>query len=279
MTEEKLNIRTRALAFMMLSLIVLFIIAPITVVLIMPESGSILLNYIMVNGPFIILFLFLFLLSEPIMHRPLKKIMEMEVPFRKNLFLSISMLSVAVYIVFSLIRHEATRINDTGWNTRLMLLLPVLIITPIQALSEEIVFRMLPYRIAFGDGKPCRLSAAMPYILISSIVFMLPHLPNAEVRTASSFIPIIYYFLWGSGAALLSVLTGGFEAAAAMHITNNLYIALIVNYEGSSLPSASVFLTEMNPDSPMVIIETIALFAVLLIYSARKGYIRISSEK
>ena len=78
MTEEKLNIRTRALAFMMLSLIVLFIIAPITVVLIMPESGSILLNYIMVNGPFIILFLFLFLLSEPIMHRPLKKIMEME---------------------------------------------------------------------------------------------------------------------------------------------------------------------------------------------------------
>ena len=131
MTEEKLNIRTRALAFMLLSLIVLFIIAPIAVVLIMPESGSILLNYIMVNGPFIILFLFLFLLSEPIMHRPLKKIMEMEVPFRKNLFLSISMLSIAVYIVFSLIRHEATRINDTGWNTRLMLLLPVLIITPL----------------------------------------------------------------------------------------------------------------------------------------------------
>lgn len=279
MTEEKLNIRTRALAFMMLSLIVLFIIAPIAVVLIMPESDSILLNYIMVNGPFIILFLFLFLLSEPIRHRPLREIMEMEVPFRKNLFLSISILSVAVYIVFSLIRYEATRINDTGWNTRLMLLLPVLIITPIQALSEEIVFRMLPYRIAFGNGKPYRLSAAMPYILISSIVFMLPHLPNAEVRTASSFIPIIYYFLWGSGAALLSVLTGGFEAAAAMHITNNLYIALLVNYEGSSLPSASVFLTEMNPDSPMVIIETIALFTVLLIYSARKGYIRISSEK
>ena len=64
-----------------------------------------------------------------------------------------------------------------------------------------------------------------------------------------------------------------------MHITNNLYIALLVNYEGSSLPSASVFLTEMNPDSPMVIIETIALFALLLTYSARKGYIRISSEK
>ena len=70
MTEEKLNIRTRALAFMMLSLIVLFIIAPIAVVLIMPESGSILLNYIVVNGPFIILFLFLFVVATMVSSMP-----------------------------------------------------------------------------------------------------------------------------------------------------------------------------------------------------------------
>lgn len=78
--------------------------------------------------------------------------------------------------------------------------------------------------------------------LISSVLFAAPHLGNREVAIASSrTVVILYYALFGFVVTSLCMKHQGFEIALAVHAANNLFVALICNYQGSSLPSLPLF--------------------------------------
>lgn len=168
---------------------------------------------------------------------------------------------------------------DTAWaglplDEWASFLLPVIIMTPLQALSEEILFRALPARLAYGRSLPNTPLKAIPLTAAGAFIFMLPHLGNSEVQAASSaIIPALYYFLWGALAMLLSIATDGFEAPIAMHIANNLFIALIVNYSSSSMPTKALFLTS-GTTTAFTLVEAAVVFILIYALSLRAGTVK-----
>ena len=154
-------------------------------------------------------------------------------------------------------------------------LIPVIILTPMQATAEELFFRAIPLRIAYGEKGPADMLRALPFIVFSGIFFLLPHLGNREVDAASSALfPIIYYFSWGALAAFLGIASGGFEAVAAMHAVNNMHIALIVNYESSSMMTEALFLNSRLPSDALSIIALYIAFALIYLALERAGCIK-----
>jgi len=121
--------------------------------------------------------------------------------------------------------------------------LPIaLILTPIQTSAEELFFRgYLMQWIALKAKKPI-----IP-ILVSSLIFMLPHLLNPEADL-NLLVMSSFYFLFGVFLAFVTVWDNSLELALGAHAANNLFVVLIVNYEDSALPSSPIFTaTQFSP--------------------------------
>ena len=78
------------------------------------------------------------------------------------------------------------------------------------------------------------------------------------------------YFFFGFVACLLVWMDGGLESAIGFHAANNTFAAVFVNYEGSVLPTPSLFMATPNTviDIP-VSLAAMALIALIL-YKTRK---------
>ncbi|MDJ0713563.1 MAG: CPBP family intramembrane metalloprotease [Prochloraceae cyanobacterium] len=144
---------------------------------------------------------------------------------------------------------------------KFLVFLPIaLILTPIQTTIEELFFRGYLIQL-FGLKFNSFLS-----ILFSSLIFCLVHLLNPEVLSSQSSLIfwIGIYLTMGLFFAIITIKDNGLELAIATHAVNNLYVALLVNYKFSALPSPSIFLTEkLNPKTTLVallIINAIAYF-------------------
>ena len=255
------------------SFFVLYILGGIAAFYIAEIIGreSVICQYIVLHTPYILLFLFLLAAPPVMLNTSLFGLSTPQHPIRWKLFFSSAVISIGVYILFSLFSMDRIRVLETEWQTRVLLLIPVLILTPLQAFSEEILFRVIPYHAVIRNGRTGIVRISI-YALISALIFALPHIPNNEIQQASSYLPLLYYFLWGFLAAITAVLSGGFEVPIAMHVTNNLYIVLAVNYEGSSLPSLPLFMAE-KPTAAASIAETAVLYTVMISLLAATGYI------
>ena len=118
----------------------------------------------------------------------------------------------------------------------LAFLAAVLVLTPIQCATEELVFRGYALQ-GFGllTRRPAAIAAA------SSLVFTLPHLLNPEVHQHGALIMGANYFAIGMVLAWVTLRDGRLELAIGLHAANNVFLALIANYEGSALATDSVF--------------------------------------
>ncbi len=89
--------------------------------------------------------------------------------------------------------------------------------------------------------------------VLSAILFTAPpHLSNRELGSAENpALVLVFYALFGGLVTALSIATGGFEPALAIHAANNLFVALICNYQGSSLPSLPIFTTTKPIGTPL----------------------------
>jgi hypothetical protein len=77
---------------------------------------------------------------------------------------------------------------------------------------------------------------------------------------------LVFYALFGGLVTALSIATGGFEPALAIHAANNLFVALICNYQGSSLPSLPLLTTTKAIGTPMDLLQLIiGLLMVFLV--------------
>ena len=235
----------------------------------LPESLSM---YIGVHIPYIMMFLGLFLGAKFLLKTKLRLLLSgSERKFRWKFFFAAAL----IYIIFMAVAvpFVSGGVNKSGVTLTeyIITLFPVLLLTPIQAVSEEIFFRALPARIVYKDKLPQTLLEGLPLIIISGIIFMIPHLGNREVTSsASAILPMLCYFSWGSLAMFLALATDGFEAPAAMHAANNLFIALFVNYEGSSMPAKALF-TAKSAGSLATLIETIIVFLILYLFALKSG--------
>ncbi len=122
-------------------------------------------------------------------------------------------------------------------------LVAVLVLTPIQCLAEELVFRGYAMQ---GIGLLTRRPAAIA--VLSSLAFTIPHLLNPEVALHGTLIMAANYFAIGLLLAVVTLRDGRLELAIGLHAVNNVFLALVANYEGSALATESIYTArELDP--------------------------------
>src|SRR6185503_3866353 len=128
----------------------------------------------------------------------------------------------------------------------------VLLLTPIQSATEELVFRgYLMQGLSLVTRRPVGIAVA------SSIVFAIPHLLNPEVHRLGLLVMAANYFAIGMLLAIVTLRDGRLELAIGLHVANNVFLALVANYEGSALTTESIF-TSRNLDPRYSLVTLVA---------------------
>lgn len=124
-----------------------------------------------------------------------------------------------------------------------LVLLPIaLVLTSIQAATEELFFRGY---LLQGLGLLTRQPIVL--MLISGILFAVPHFLNPEMAVNFALLAL-NYFAFGVFLTWFTLKDERLELAIGMHVANNLFIALLVNYENSVLSTpAIVTANTLNP--------------------------------
>jgi uncharacterized protein len=138
-----------------------------------------------------------------------------------------------------------------------------LILIPIQAGTEELIFRGY---LTQAVGLLSR--GAWLAILVPSILFGIVHGLNPEVGSFGFGVMMIYYIGMGLLLGWVTLRSAGLELAAGIHIANNLYASLVVTFPESAIQSPALFtVREFNPNIGVLIF--LIMTAVYLLFTFR----------
>lgn len=142
------------------------------------------------------------------------------------------------------------------WSQLLPFVVVALLLTPLQCLAEELMFRgYLVQGLARLSRRPAFLAVT------SSILFTLPHLFNPEVEAYGAWIMAANYFAMALFLATIALRDGRLELAIGAHTSNNLLLALGVNYADSVFETPSLFTA--NTLDPVYSLVTLLLGAAV----------------
>jgi membrane protease YdiL (CAAX protease family) len=144
-----------------------------------------------------------------------------------------------------------------------------LIFIPMQSGTEEIVFRGY-----LNQGFAHILRNKWIAFIITSALFAAMHLSNPEALKGAEdgilLLTMSSYFFFGFIACIMVWMDDGLESAIGFHAGNNCFAAIFVNYEGSVLPTPSLFMATPNTviDVPTTLLAMCVIAAIL--YKTRK---------
>lgn len=220
------------------------------------KPSSVLGIYITHHLNFIFLMTLLLIFIYKIVGTDLLNFVTNHITFRWSLFFLGFGLFFCAALLAALFSFKELTFNTMNLTTRLSILFFVLILTPLQATSEELLFRTTIWRM-FGSNKKVAL-------LFGSLMFTVAHLGNVELLfTNYNYLVILYYFLSAFLFLEMVYSHGGSEAAIGSHIANNLFAALFVNSNHSSLQSAPLFIQQGFKIEIDLILLIIASFIVI----------------
>ena len=127
---------------------------------------------------------------------------------------------------------------DPQWETFLPFLLVGLLLLPMQTTAEELFFRGWIIQWAAGGWSNIWWLSSL-----SGVLFAVPHLLNPEA-IGDVLGAFFGYFSVGFALAWVTVRDRSLEIAIGAHMSNNLFAALVVGYEGGALPAEALFVTE-----------------------------------
>jgi len=145
------------------------------------------------------------------------------------------------------------------------LLVLCLLVFPIQASLEELVFRgYLMQGFSLLTKKPW-----IP-LLVTSIIFSLMHYWNGTGNVALAI--VISTFIIGFMLGIIALGDNGIETAIGIHIGNNLYVALIFNSADSGLPNVPSLVTSQptDPFAGIPFMVVMALLTIVILFWNRK---------
>ena len=156
-----------------------------------------------------------------------------------------------------------------------ILLVISLIFVPIQASSEEFLFRGY-----LTQGVASWTKSRWWALIIPSILFGLLHSDNPEIKEYGFLVMMPHYIFPGLLFGLMTILDDGIELAMGVHTINNLFGATLVTYKGSALQTYALFeLTEINPAEDLLPL-VVSGIALLAIFAAKyKWNFRILNQK
>jgi uncharacterized protein len=220
-------------------------------------------SFIAINLGFIFFALGIFLAVKLLHKRPIFSLVnaESKINFKRLLAgFGVWFLMQGILIAIALISEPQNfkfTFNPAEWFP---LLFAALILTPIQTSSEELFFR--GYLI---QGLSCLTKNKYLLIIITSFLFMLPHLLNPEVAR-EPVLMAMYYFSIGAIAAFMTIKDNRLELALGIHAANNLISFLLITTEDSVIHTNAVWTAK---ETGNVGIELV----ILLIQSAIFYYI------
>ena len=135
---------------------------------------------------------------------------------------------------------------------------------PLQSATEEIIFRGY-----LNQGIHHLLKNKWVTFAITSFLFMAMHLANPEAvagkENGMHVLTMCHYFLFGFFACLMVWMDDGLESAIGFHAANNTFAGIFVNYEGSVIPTPSLFIAKSNPAIDVFIaIATLGLITYIM---------------
>ena len=103
---------------------------------------------------------------------------------------------------------------------------------------------------------------------------MAMHLANPEALAGKEsglhVLTMSSYFLFGFIACLMVWMDDGLESAIGFHAANNTFAGIFVNYEGSVIPTPSLFMATSNPKIDVFIAMASLGLIALIMWRTRK---------
>lgn len=112
----------------------------------------------------------------------------------------------------------------------------VLFLTPFQTTTEELLTRSYFLQML---GHFTRHPIVL--VILNALLFALLHFMNPEIAKYGVVPMLISYFVVGAFLALVTLKDNGAELAIGIHAANNMFAAVLVNYEGSALSTNAIF--------------------------------------
>jgi uncharacterized protein len=193
--------------------------------------------FIATSIPFVSLFALLFFVVEALHHRKFYSLINYQSSIDiRRLFLGFGTWGVqlSVFELCNLIIHPSAYTYTFDPKQWFLLLPFVLILTPIQTSLEELL-----YRGYLMQGLNLIFKQRLGLILITSILFAIPHFGNPEMHRGFVW-GAMGYFTWGVFLATISLEDDRLELALGIHAANNLFSFLIVNTTDSVLPTPAI---------------------------------------
>lgn len=135
------------------------------------------------------------------------------------------------------------------------------LLLPIQTTAEELFFRGW-----LIQGLSQRYSNIWLLSIASGVIFALPHLANPEA--AGALLPAMFgYATVGFALAWVTVRDRSLEIAIGAHAANNLFVALVVGYEGGALPAEAPLVSSGPVDWGVENVLSIVLIPLFIVLS------------
>jgi membrane protease YdiL (CAAX protease family) len=211
---------------------------PYAVIILLNLSNQPLISFIAINFSFMCLLAgLLFFVRFVHKRNPISLITgEIRVSFKK-IWLTAGMWTIIVVIttiVDSLV-HPGSYIFTYEWKAWFPFALAAIILTPIQTSAEELLFRGY-----FLQGLGFLTKRKWILIIISGLIFAVPHFLNPEMKYGFVLMGL-FYFSFGAILTMITLKSNRLEYALGVHAANNLMTVLLANYKYSALPSPSIF--------------------------------------
>ena len=175
--------------------------------------------------------------------------------------LALATLGVGIGVSLSLAlmqgEEAGSPVASYGW-----LLVVVFLTTPLQAAAEEYLFRgYLSQAVAGWVRRP--QAGAVLAALVTGSLFSLAHVPP----DLPSF---LYYFLVGVAASAVVWLTGGLEAAIALHTVNNVVIFVLAGALGEDVMASAESTAGVSWFDAVLTLVAMGAFVALVARSRRR---------
>jgi uncharacterized protein len=136
----------------------------------------------------------------------------------------------------------------------------VLVLTPLAAAAEELVFRGYALQAL---GLLTRRTWVL--VVVSAVLFTAPHALNPELL--ANPLAAGTYLLAGALLAVVTLRDNRLELALGVHAANNVFVVLVVNHPHSSLPSPAIWSTTALTPAYDLVTQVLAavVFCLLLV--------------
>lgn len=224
-----------------------------------PPDAPVWLTYLLSGLHYYVSVLALYFLCRHHLHFPLKKLVTPKPRFNFLRFFSYLFVWSALLSLFALVKyliHPSDFSLAPDYRFFTPMLVSILLFTPVQTIFEELVFRCSLVHI-FSDDLPATHRSQISWSLVSGFLFSLFHIGGpsitfAEGQILSSIKGLLFLFLIGAFAMYLSLRTGSFEPAFAIHMANNLFIDLVLNSASSTQIRNPILLYTTDPSFLMI---------------------------